>query len=167
MVTEEKQIGFTACNHKNIDFKNIALEELEHIASCEICAAQYAGFIEKQAMIKAPHYLKDNILKKSRAFSGVWNINKHIRLQMSWKRLQMFCYGMKIGLAMCGALAILFLVPVGDSQQKEPAVGVNFIDKMNRELREFSDNVLEYTDLLVLNSDANNKEDISHDKEKE
>lgn len=166
METEEKQRSRLLSNHIIADFKNITLKELEHIASCEICAEKYAVYLEQQDMIKAPHYLKDNIIQKSRVFSEIQETKKQYTIQLPWKKLQLLRYSMKIGLAMCGALAILFLSPSGNVPREEPSGMVNFFDKMNSELREFSNNMAEYTEHLVSDS-SYNKEDINHDKEKE
>ncbi len=166
MVTKENQISCTAGCRRTDVFKNITLEELEHIASCDVCAESYANAIEQQAMITAPHYLKKNILQKSGAFSVMDN-SIYKKLPMSWKRFQLFTYSMKIGLAMCGALALLNLVSPGNIPGRQPSGVVSFMDKMNDELRAFSDNILEYTDFLVSSNNKNNKEDIKHDKKKE
>jgi hypothetical protein len=166
METDEKQISRSISNHRIADFNNITLKELEHIASCDICAEKYAAQLEQQDMIKAPHYLKDNIIQKTRAFSEIQVIKKQFTIQLPWKKLQLLRYSMKIGLAMCGALAILFLSPSGNVSHEEPFSMIHFFDKMDSELRELSNNMVEYTEFLVSDS-TNNKEDINHDKKKE
>ncbi|MGB8453305.1 MAG: hypothetical protein WCD89_13370 [Anaerocolumna sp.] len=166
MKAEEKKISRSASIHMITDFKNITLEELEHIASCDFCAEQYANHVEQQDMIKAPHYLKACIIQKSMAFSEIQETKEHYIIQLPWKKLQLLRYSMKIGLAMCGAIAILLLSPTGNVPRTEPSGMVNFFDKVNSDLREFSNNMVEYTEHLVSDS-SNKKEDIVNDKKKE
>ncbi len=167
MGTEEKQLSLPVCSHRITDFNNITLEELEHIASCDICADKYANAIEQYTMIKAPHYLKDNILQEYRAFTKVRKEKTNNRLHLPWKKLQLFGYSMKIGLAMCGALILINFAPAGSTPREKPSGMSDFIYRMNSELKEFSNNILEYTDHLVLNGNKENKEDINYDKKKE
>lgn len=182
METEEKRLNRPACGYRIKDFKNMTLWDLEHIASCDSCAAWYAAAIEEHAMIKAPRYMKDNILREYKGFTEIRKENSQSRLGLPWRKLQLFGYSVKIGLAMCGALALLNLVPAGSMksrepsavagsvQSKEPSALTGFLNKMNSELKEVSDNILEYTDILAVNVNADHKdykENLNYDKKKE
>lgn len=162
MGTEEKQINLHACSRRIADFNRMTQEELEHIASCEFCAEEYANAIEKNAMIKAPHYLKEEIMQKTGA---LLRKNDTARSLLPWKKIQLFSYSLKIGLAMCGALVLLNLVPTGNIQRNEPSGTAVFINKLNTDLRNFSDSILEYTELLTINRNMDYKEGFKYDKE--
>jgi hypothetical protein len=126
-------------------------------------------------MLKAPHYMKDNILQKSRALAEKQKIMES-RKKQDTNRFLLFRYSMKVGLAMCGALAMLFLSSFGGftatnitqsqerlgKQQEEYSVTL-FINKMNYGLREFSNNMVQYADTIVSNN-VNNMEDNKNDK---
>ncbi len=169
METEEKQINCAVSNHINPIHKNITMEELEHIAACDICAKEYAKLIEEQAMIKAPHYLKDNILEKTRVLSKVQEKNKQILYKRPWKKLQLkkfqlLTFSMKIGLAMCGALVLLFFTPGENVSLGEPQRMESLMIKINHELNEFSNNITDYTDELALANKKINREEFRYDK---
>ncbi len=163
MAAEEKLISRTACSHMKDIENNLTLETLKHIASCDICAAAYAGIIEKHSLMSAPYYLKNNILQESKVLSEIQKRKKKINLQLNRKHLQLFRYSMKIGLAMCMALVILFLAPSGSTAEGKPSGIIYFLDKMDSGLRKFSYNMAEYTDSLIFKT-SYNKEDIKNDK---
>lgn len=159
MGTEEKQANLPACRHRIEDFNNITLEDLEHITSCELCGEEYTKAIEKNAMIKAPHYLKEGILQKTGALLRK-NDSAHNLLPL--KKIQLLSYSLKIGLAMCGALILLNFVPINNVQQREETSGMAvLIFQMNNSLRNFSDSILEYTELFTINR---NMEGVQYDK---
>ena len=162
MGTEEKQINLPACGRRIADFNRMTLEELEHIASCEFCVEEYARTIEKNAMRKAPHYLKEEILQKT---GTLIRKNDTASSLLPWKKLQLFRYSLKICLAMCGALFLLNLVPSGNIQRNGPSGTAVFISKLNTDLRNFSDSILEYTERLTINRNIDYKEGFKYDKE--
>lgn len=164
METEEKHISSAISNHVVPVHKNITIEELKHIASCDICAGEYAKVIEERAMIKAPHYLKDNILEKTRALSKEQERVRQREYKLPWKKLQLLMFSMKIGLAMCGALTLLFFTPKENVRQGEPPHMESFMIKINNELKEFSNSITEYTDQLVINKNINSWEEFRYDK---
>lgn len=180
MATEEKQEIRFQSNHMNTVEVNKP-ELLEHIASCDSCAASYAEMIEKTAMIKAPHYMKGSILQRSKEIAADGKERRGERADSSkyYKRIQLFRYSLKVGLAMCGALAMVFFssfnssvaVHTGqwpaDTGQLEEKYPVRvFIDKMNTGMRIFSDNMVFYTDSFV-SGKFDDMEVNKNDKKKE
>ena len=165
MKTEEKQLsGAVVTNHIKSFHKDITLKELEHIAACDFCMKEYAKVIEEQAMIEAPHYLKSNILDKTRALSKAQEKNNLMFYRLSRKKLHLIRYSMKIGLAMCGALALLMFTPRENASRREPPHIESFMIKINNELNEFSINITNYTDQLVLSNKINSREEFRYDK---
>lgn len=162
MGTEEKKINLHTCGRRFTDFNRMTLEDLEHIASCEFCGEEYSKAIEKNAMIKAPHYLKEEILQKTGALLRKNDIGNSL---LPWKKIQLFRYSIKIVLAMCGALVLLNLAPAANIQRNEPSGTAVFINKLNTDLRNFSDSILEYTELLTINRNMDYKEGFKYDKE--
>lgn len=159
METEEKTLGHPEYGSRITDFNKITLNDLKHITSCDYCAGEYAKTIENHSMIKAPHYLKEDILKKSASM--------HNQISHSVKKLQLIHYSMKIVLAMCGALILLNCFPAGTFHNKETGSMDGIIYKMNSHLRNFSDQILEKTDLWSLHKNQDNKnyrEDLNYDK---
>lgn len=167
MATEEKQLNLFASNHISDEDIVEDVETLEHIASCDICAASYMEMIETNSLIKAPHYMKANILQKSK---------KLIKKEQHSKQVQLFHYSMKVGLAMCGALAMIFLSSFGsisstksnqekiNLEQLEKGYSVSaLINNMTYDLREFSNSMVQYADTLVIN----NKNDMGVNKNEE
>jgi len=174
MATEEKQLNRLVSKHINDNDSIDNVETLEHIASCDICAASYAEMIETNSMIKAPHYMKANILHKSSDFEKQ-ELKKLIGFYQYSKQLQLFHYSMKVGVAMCGALTMLFLSSFGSFTTNIPQgqIGLglmeaeytedNFVSKLNYGLREFTNNIEKYADTLV----SNNRNDMEGNKNEE
>ena len=113
--------------------RELTLEQLEHISECEECMLIYLDFIERQNTISAPHYLKNNILKEASKISAKQETRRRIEQKLNSKRMQLFRYSMKVGLAMCGALFLLFLPDIlGEVQnsnlEKNYSIGKEYID---------------------------------------
>ncbi|WMJ87813.1 hypothetical protein [Anaerocolumna sp. MB42-C2] len=164
MKTEEKQLSGAVTDHIISFHKDITLKELEHIAACDFCTKEYAKVIEEQAMLEAPHYLKNNILDKTRALSKAQEKDNSMLYRLSRKKLHLITFSMKIGLAMCGALALLLFTPQENVAHREPPHIESFMIKINDELNEFSINITNYTDRLVLSNKINSREEIRYDK---
>lgn len=67
--------------------------------------------VAEQDMITAPHYLKDNIMNKSQSVQVQLPMQIEVHTKRLSKRMQMFCYTMKISAAMVCALILLLVVP--------------------------------------------------------
>lgn len=178
MATEEKQLIPLGSNHINDKEIQDNVQTLEHIASCNKCAASYVEMIENSSMIKAPHYMKDNILKKSKELAEYQKLSEIKEKQKPSNRIQLFRYSLKVGLAMCGALAMIFVSSFGNS----PTLGISFgkvdtgqleadysvesfVNNVNYGLREFSNNMVQYADTLVSNN-RYDMEENGNDEEK-
>ncbi|BCJ95636.1 hypothetical protein acsn021_32050 [Anaerocolumna cellulosilytica] len=105
--------------------RELNLEQLGHISECDDCMQLYLEFIERQNMIAAPHYVKDNILKEASKISAKQETRRRIEQQLNSKRMQLFRYSMKVGLAMCGALFLLFLPDILGSREQGSIQGRN------------------------------------------
>lgn len=165
MVTKENQIGkrnqldsLSANKELHIeDFHNDPVRLLEHIAVCDSCENIYTNYIEQHALIKAPMDLKKNILRE---------IEKHERKSI-WERifgkhysyrLKFLGYSMNVGLAMCGAILFLFLIPINSFPNQSNITYKNlyeknsaflFFHKVNDNLKDVSDSMVNYTDDLI------------------
>lgn len=165
METDKMQVTKSDTMHLTTVHGNLTLKELEHIAVCEECAEKFAEGIIQQDMIKAPHYMKENILGKVRELERSTEV-RYSFLKLNWKNIQLLRYSLKIGLAMCTALALLLIIPPGKETTPQQPLGiVRFLDKINLGISEFSDDMVAYTENLVSNNDLN-KEDFKYDKEK-
>lgn len=77
---------------------------LEHIASCDYCAALFASCMSEE-LISAPIDLKANILRAAKRP----DILLPVRVKQTTKRMQLFLYSLKVGTATAAALALLLL----------------------------------------------------------
>jgi hypothetical protein len=187
MDTDNKRMIQIVKNHinKNQMDKNseiTMIDAMEHIASCDHCANEFAELITTDSFIKAPRYMKANILEETKIIN--LNEKKHQRQKNQYsKQLQLITYSLKVGLAMCGCLAVLFL-STGNEDMKSIATPFNpnwpngantsqnnekvdhnntsIIYKINDNLRDFSNNVAEYAGALVTNN--KNLEETDYDK---
>lgn len=82
-------------------------EEIEHLASCPWCRDAFAGFIEKQELVRAPASLKASVLERSQGLDvQIIAGSNHLS-----KKLQMFYYSLKVGAAVLCSLALLTIAP--------------------------------------------------------
>lgn len=139
--------------------KELTLRQLEHLSDCEDCMVVYMDFIEDLAITSAPHYLKETILTEAFRISRKQETRQRIEQQLNTKRMQLFRYSMKVGLAMCGALFLLFSPDIFgrgegrlncnsssqngyiDWQKDSDTSGIySFLNKINNGLLNFTDN---------------------------
>lgn len=85
----------------------LTLEECLHLANCPFCREQFADYIEKMEMIKAPRHLKSSTLERSRDLDIQIVAGSN---QLS-KRLQLFYFSLKVGAAVLCALTMLTILP--------------------------------------------------------
>lgn len=82
------------------------LEVLEHISSCEYCAAAFAEVAEKMTLMKAPANLKSSIMHQA----GALPVQLQTRKYALSKNMQLMLYSMKIGAAVLCSIIMLFTV---------------------------------------------------------
>lgn len=96
-------------NRQHIDLKqdtcqNMTLPDLEHIASCDYCAEQFADYVEQQELLTAPKHMQDSIMTRSKQL----DIQVIAKSNRASKKLQLFYYSLKVGFATAFALGMLF-----------------------------------------------------------
>lgn len=128
--------------HGKLD-DNDYLEVLEHIASCDYCTVMYADSIEEKDIIPPPHYLKTKIMAQIHKENTVVTF---IHKKNSSIKQQLFLYSLKVGLAAC---VTLFLIFSGMFQKdytieakKTPDFQRNTIDDVNDSLYDFSNKII-------------------------
>ncbi len=70
--------------------------------------ARLIAQVEEREMLHAPVHVKENVFRQVR------------RQRRAAQRLQLFSYRAKVLVGMAAALAVLFLVPVGERETQEP-----------------------------------------------
>ena len=81
------------------------VQVLEHMKLCDYCAENLAS-LEEENLIKAPRYLKDQIVNRA----GMPDIQAAVQLKNTSKNVQILLYGLKTATAVAGALLLLFAV---------------------------------------------------------
>lgn len=74
-------------------------EMLSHIAGCDYCAERMIEFLPEKKVVEPMPYLEDMILKEATVYSA----QRHL-----FSRFEFMFYCIRVGLAMCFALFILF-----------------------------------------------------------
>lgn len=182
MATENERMIQIVTSHIGNNNTISFIEAMEHLASCDHCANEFADAVSKDTMMKAPHYIKANILEQTKDIQ--FNDRKKLNQKTHYsKQVQLITYSLKVGLAMCGCLAILFLsngtqdtknsmnpfhsswtndVKTNKDIKDKNSKNTSFIYKMNNSLRDFSNDVAEYAGTLVTNN--KNLEEIDDDQ---
>lgn len=135
-------------------------EEMEHLASCPWCRDAFAGFIERQELVRAPASLKASVLERSRGLDvQIIAGSNHLS-----KKLQMFYYSLKVGAAVLCALALLTIAPnlasdpaaraIRPIQKTQEAVQWGYYEKVDHFTKQLNR-------LVNLNMEV-----MQHDKEK-
>lgn len=128
--------------------KNMDLEVLLSLAPCE--AEKFLNeFLEDEtSQLKAPHYMKKEILEKCQ--------KPHIELKTklctrNWhansKKLQLFCYSLRVGVAVVFALFFLFSIPPNEVSGQN-ACQDRTAGKIQLFLEEFPNTVQEWVNHL-------------------
>lgn len=81
--------------------------DLDHISVCDPCAELFADYMEIQPLLTAPRDLRDSVLRRSHQI----DIQVISKTNHASKQLQLFCYSLRVGFAVLGALALLALTP--------------------------------------------------------
>ena len=128
---------------EDLDQNNVTQEErikiLEHIGTCTHCADAYANYEEHKGLIQIPHYLKENIVKRTK------DIDTQIVVytKQSSKNLQLLFYSLRVSLAVIGALILTFS---GSFQNDEtimadslPQINYDIFHNISTDLKTFSD----------------------------
>lgn len=90
------------------DFRTgLTLEQWAHIAQCSRCADLFADYMEAQPLLSAPRDFQESVMKRSRQ-AGIVMISKTNQIS---KRLQLFYYSLKVGVAVACALFLLAVIP--------------------------------------------------------
>lgn len=121
---------------------------LTHVGSCDYCAEQFSGWLEKD-LLEPPAYLQDEILERSRradvrAAKTACELSRNTRL---------FLYSLKVGLAVAASLYVLFFssgiggmeIPVIRIEQEMSEAVTEVLDvkshKVNNRLQEITRNL--------------------------
>lgn len=67
--------------------------------------------VAEQDMIMAPHYLREDTMLRSQSIQVQLPMKIEVHTKQISKKMQMFCYTMKISAAMICALILLLIVP--------------------------------------------------------
>lgn len=88
----------------NISFENFSLEAM---ASDQAKAEEFAEYLEKRGLLKAPGNLKSSILKRSRqADVRIIAGSNHLS-----KKTQLFRYSLKVSLAAACSIGVIIAMP--------------------------------------------------------
>lgn len=128
--------------------KNMDLEVLLSLDPCE--AEEFLNeFLEDEtSQLKAPRYMKQEILEKCRQpriqletklRAGSWHTNS--------QKLQLFCYSLRVGVAVVFALFFLFSIPPNEVSGQNASQDRTF-GKIQLFLEEFPNTVQEWVNHL-------------------
>ncbi len=85
----------------------IYLETLEEIAESDDLLNAFADETLRHYGLTAPHDFADSVMKKSRTL----NIQAVAKTNQASRKLQLLIYGLRVGVAVAGALVLLFALP--------------------------------------------------------
>lgn len=111
-----------------------------HLKSCDYCAEQLADFLEKD-LAAPPAYLRDEILERSRCP----DVQASKTIYRTSKRMQLFLYSLKVGLAVAASLFMLNLsyemetIDVRVLQNLPENTQTSILEKIDEESRRVND----------------------------
>lgn len=123
-------------------------EFLEHIGNCTFCAGQFADWMESPPELpEPPAYLKEEILQRTQQI----DVQMTVRVKERSRQMQLFMYGLKVGMAVVTSIFLLILttniqsLQPGDvrdwrmeQRQERQEERVSLTDTLNRKSREVS-----------------------------
>ncbi|MGO5051484.1 anti-sigma factor family protein [Lachnospiraceae bacterium LCP25S3_G4] len=126
------------------------MEVLEHIAECEYCAEEIAVVEMQESRVKAPAYLKEQILTRSQAP----DIQAAIRAKKTSKKMQLFYYSAKTATAVIGALLLLIAVTQANTTdrinyKKEPHKIEEVTGKIKESSNQLAGFINEFSNQLI------------------
>lgn len=101
---------------KHINPKHLSMKDLDHLGDCTFCAEQFADYIEEYELMTAPKYMQDSILTRSRQL----DVQVIAKTNHASRKVQLFCYSLKVGLAAAFALGVLIWSPSIPSSFAKP-----------------------------------------------
>lgn len=98
-------------------------EFLGHIGNCTFCAGQFANWMESPPQISAvqekapepPAYLKEEILQRTQQI----DVQMTVRVKERSRQMQLFMYGLKVGMAVVTSIFLLLMTTNMQSLQYE------------------------------------------------
>lgn len=129
------------------------IDVLEHISSCEYCAAMFAEVAEEMTLESAPANLKSSILHQANTFpmqnqAAVLPIQLRTKPHMLSKQLQLLLYSMKIGVAAACAILMIFATNIGTMNLKYTPESADF-SKITKVTDKFTESVNSWTDQFM------------------
>lgn len=107
-------------NEQHVNLHLLTAEDLRHLASCDCCAEQLADCLEDHGLLHAPKNMKAEILNKSRQF----DIQIVAKSNHASKKMELFYYTLKVGLAAAFAIVVLVLTPAAHRSAITPKESV-------------------------------------------
>lgn len=103
-VTEEQLQSFF---EHTMDSK-LELQLLEHVSQCTMCAAYLADCLEHKPLLALPNNLKEELNNEIIKQSSLQTNLKKEPFTIKQLKMQLFLYSIRVGIAMCIALFLLF-----------------------------------------------------------
>lgn len=127
------------------------MEVLEHMSSCDYCAAVFAEIAEEKALMRAPTNLKSSILKQA----GELPVQLQAKQFVLSKRLQLMLYSLKIGVAAASAILMIFMANTDTMLFHRTATYADFT-KITKVTDRFTESVNTFTDQFMNGEVFNN-----------
>lgn len=91
-------------------------EFLGHIGNCTFCAGQFANWMESPPELpEPPAYLKEEVLQRTQQI----DVQMTVRVKERSRQMQLFMYGLKVGMAVVTSIFLLILTTNIQSLQPE------------------------------------------------
>lgn len=122
-------------------YQQLSVEESEqiqkHIAECTYCAELFAEVMEQGYLIESPPDMKENILNRA---------GKMKKRKEYSKKMQLFCYSLRVGLAMCFALLILIVTDIRqvpkDTSKEIEGFHLELLNNINHDINEVTTKII-------------------------